>query len=118
MRGRPVLGAISGLFFGLFLALLLFQWKVWPLDALSVYGLPGLFLVVGIVVGLWAPFGRTRAHAAVAAAAAQQAAAEASEQTPAGGDATTDEPAESGGDEGEDEDEPAESDGGEDEPTA
>ncbi len=105
MRGRPVLGAISGLFFGLFLAILLFQWKVWPLDALSVYGLTGLFLVVGLVLGFWAPFGRTRAHAAAAAAAAERAAAGAPTEPPAEDDEPAAEPAAPEGEDGSDQDE-------------
>ena len=60
MRGRPVLGAISGLFLGLFIAIALFQWSIRPLEAATVYGLPLLFAVIGIVLGFWAPFGRKR----------------------------------------------------------
>ena len=69
MKGRPVLGAFSGFFFGLFLALALFQWQIWPLDALTVYGLPNLFLVIGISGGLWGPLGRKRLQPAPAAEA-------------------------------------------------
>jgi hypothetical protein len=57
MRGRPVLGAIAGLFFGLFVALALFLWGVWSLDPITVYGLPLLFAVVGIAGAAWAPLG-------------------------------------------------------------
>lgn len=63
MRGRPVLGTISGLFLGLFIAIALFQWKVRPLEALTVYGLPALFGVIGLALALWAPFARGRAAA-------------------------------------------------------
>jgi hypothetical protein len=58
MKGRPILGAVSGLFFGLFLALALFLWGIWPLDRLTVFGLPILFLIVGIAGAAWAPIGK------------------------------------------------------------
>ncbi len=58
MKGRPVLGAISGLFLGIFAALLLQQFGIRPLDNLSVIGLPILGLAIGIVFAMWAPFGR------------------------------------------------------------
>ena len=61
MKGRPVLGAIAGLFFGLFVAVDLQQFSVRPLDSLSLFGLPALGLVVGILFAAWAPFGRKRA---------------------------------------------------------
>jgi hypothetical protein len=59
-RGRPVLGAIAGLFFGLFLALDLLLFKVVASDSPLIMVLPVLFLVVGIVLGLMAPLGRSR----------------------------------------------------------
>ncbi len=58
MRGRPILGAISGLFLGIFAALLLQQFAIRPLDNLSVIGLPVVGLALGIVISVWAPFGR------------------------------------------------------------
>lgn len=58
MRGRPVLGAISGLLFGVFLAIVLQQLAIWPLDNLSVFGLPLAGLVVGLLLAATAPFGR------------------------------------------------------------
>lgn len=57
MKGRPVLGAISGLFFGIFLAVLLQQFGIRPLDNLSVIGLPILGVVLGLVMASVAPFG-------------------------------------------------------------
>lgn len=60
MRGRPVLGAISGLFFGIFLALALQQWSIYPLTPLSVYGLPILGLLLGLLLAAWGPLGRRR----------------------------------------------------------
>ncbi len=57
MKGKPVLGAISGLFFGIFLAVLLQQFGVRPLDNLSVIGLPILGIVLGLIMATVAPFG-------------------------------------------------------------
>lgn len=58
MRGRPGLGGVSGFFFGFFLSLALMMFGIWPLDALSVFGLPLIFLVVGVGLAMWAPLGR------------------------------------------------------------
>ena len=57
MRGRPVLGLISGLLFGVFVAILLQQYGVWPLDNLSVFGLPAAGAILGLIVARVAPFG-------------------------------------------------------------
>ena len=57
MKGRPVLGAISGLFLGIFLAILLQQFGVRPLDTLSVFGLPVLGMALGLVSAAVAPLG-------------------------------------------------------------
>ena len=58
MRGRPGLGGVSGFFVGFFLSLALMMFGIWPLDALSVFGLPLIFLVVGVALAMWAPLGR------------------------------------------------------------
>ena len=55
MKGRPVLGAVSGLFFGLFAAIALFLWGIRPLEPLTVYGLPIIFMILGIAGAAWAP---------------------------------------------------------------
>ncbi len=57
MKGRPVLGVISGLLFGLFLALILQQFGIMPLNTLSVIGLPIVGIVLGLLMAAWAPFG-------------------------------------------------------------
>ena len=57
MKGRPILGIVSGLFMGLFVAVLLQQYGVRPLDNLSLFGLPGAGVVLGLVVAAIAPFG-------------------------------------------------------------
>ncbi len=54
-RGHPVLGAIAGLFLGIFLALDLLLLGTIPLDNALVVILPVLGLVVGIAAGLFAP---------------------------------------------------------------
>lgn len=59
-RGRPVLGAVSGLLFGLFLAFTLLTSGVLALDAPVLAILPVVFLVVGIAWALKAPLGRAR----------------------------------------------------------
>lgn len=58
MRGKPVLGIISGFFFGIFLALLLQQFGIAPLTNTTVIGLPIAGMVLGILLAAWAPFGR------------------------------------------------------------
>ena len=63
-RGRPVLGGISGLFFGLFVALDLFMFEVYASDSPLILALPVLGLIVGVALGLWAPLGRAPAEAA------------------------------------------------------
>ncbi len=58
MRGRPVLGAIFGLLFGAFLAIVLQQFSIRPLDNLSVFGLPVAGFLLGLLLAAWAPFGK------------------------------------------------------------
>lgn len=57
MKGRPILGFISGLFLGVFVAILLQQYGLRPLDNLSVFGLPGLGAILGLILARIAPFG-------------------------------------------------------------
>jgi len=59
-RGRPILGILAGLFFGLFLAIFLQQASVWPLEPLTLYGLPALFVLLGFALGWFPAFGRGR----------------------------------------------------------
>jgi hypothetical protein len=58
MTGRPFLGAISGLFLGLFVALDLQQFGFRPLDSFGMFGLPLIGLILGAAFGMWAPLGR------------------------------------------------------------
>jgi hypothetical protein len=62
-RGHPVRGAISGLFFGLFLGLDLSIWHVMPPGTVTIVVLPVLGLALGIVLGIAAPFKRRAAVA-------------------------------------------------------
>ncbi len=59
-RGRPVLGGFAGFFFGFFLAIDLLFLGAFDLESVLVYVLPIVFLVVGVVLGLVAPFGFLR----------------------------------------------------------
>ena len=54
-RGRPVLGAILALLFGIFLTVDLLFLGMFALDSPLVLVLPVLFLVVGFVLGWVAP---------------------------------------------------------------
>ncbi len=54
-RGRPVLGALAGLFFGLSIAVLLVLFGVAALDTSLLIVLPLLFLVLGLIWGFLAP---------------------------------------------------------------
>ncbi len=56
-KGRPVLGVIGGLLFGLGLSVFLQQAGVWPLDAISLIGLPIVGIIIGVVMARKAPFG-------------------------------------------------------------
>jgi hypothetical protein len=56
-RGRPVLGAFGGLLFGIGAAVLIQQFGLWPLDPLLAYGLPAVFLLLGVLFARSAPFG-------------------------------------------------------------
>lgn len=57
MKGRPILGAISGFFFGLLLGITLWMWGVVPLHSDLLLILPILGIVLGLVMAWWAPFG-------------------------------------------------------------
>jgi hypothetical protein len=56
-RGRPVLGAFSGFFFGLFLSLTLLAFGIVPLDSILVTLLPVLGLLVVWAVAMWGAIG-------------------------------------------------------------
>jgi hypothetical protein len=64
-RGHPWLGAVSGLFLGAGVAMLLQQFAVRPIDNLSFFGLPLLGVVLGLGMAAWAPLGRRGAEPAV-----------------------------------------------------
>jgi hypothetical protein len=60
-KGRPVRGALSGFFAGLFIAVDLMFMGAIQTDSILVTVLPIAGFVVGLLLGLWAPFGRTAA---------------------------------------------------------
>ncbi len=80
-RGRPVRGAISGLFTGLFLAVDLAYLGALKTDSVVLTILPIAGLVLGLVLGWWAPVGRVGAVAAPAPGASPAAAAVAADAT-------------------------------------
>jgi hypothetical protein len=57
-RGRPILGAVSGLFFGLFIALDLILLGTLALSSYVVVVFPILGLFVGLALGRWSPIRR------------------------------------------------------------
>lgn len=59
-RGRPILGLVSGLLFGIFLALDLMLAGVVPFDSVMVYVIPLVGLAAGLGLGWWAPVRLTR----------------------------------------------------------
>jgi hypothetical protein len=54
-RGRPVLGAISGFFMGLFLGITLLSLGILSLDSALLTLLPIIGLVLGLVLAFTAP---------------------------------------------------------------
>jgi hypothetical protein len=58
MKGRPVLGVISGLLFGVFLAFTLQQFGILPLTTLSLIGFPIIGIAIGLALAASAPFGK------------------------------------------------------------
>ncbi len=62
-RGRPVLGAISGFFTGLFLALTLLAFGGIALDSVFLTLLPIAGMVLVFVIAMWFPVGGSRGPA-------------------------------------------------------
>jgi hypothetical protein len=58
MKGHPVLGSITGFFFGLFLAVSLFLYGVIPLSSAWLWILPLVGILLGLIMAAWAPFGK------------------------------------------------------------
>jgi hypothetical protein len=67
MKGHPILGIISGFFFGLFLGITLFMYGVIPLHSQLLWILPLVGIVLGLFMAAWAPFGSGRAPATASA---------------------------------------------------
>jgi hypothetical protein len=57
MKGRPILGIISGFLFGLFGGITLFLYGVIPLASSLLWILPLVGIVLGLFMAAWAPFG-------------------------------------------------------------
>jgi hypothetical protein len=57
VKGHPILGVISGFFFGLFLGISLWLWGLIPLHSDLLWILPLVGVVLGLVMAWWAPFG-------------------------------------------------------------
>jgi hypothetical protein len=55
MKGRPILGAISGLLFGTFLMFDLIFLKVVESDVMALWALPVIFLILGLVLARGGP---------------------------------------------------------------
>lgn len=68
MKGRPVLGVIGGLLFGVFVALDLVFFKVVASDSILVVLLPIFGVILGVALAAWAPFGGRAPAPATAAA--------------------------------------------------
>lgn len=60
LRGRPVLGSIFGLLLGIAVAADLLLLGAFALDSAMVVVLPIVFLVLGLLGGLYAPLGYLR----------------------------------------------------------
>ena len=58
MRGRPVLGVVTGFLFGLFLAATLVLAGVLALNSVLVTALPFVGVLYGLLMARLAPFGR------------------------------------------------------------
>ena len=67
-RGRPVRGLIGGLLLGIFLDFDLALAGTVKLDSVVLTILPPALLVVGLLLGIWAPLGRTPQAAGAPAA--------------------------------------------------
>lgn len=67
MKGRPVRGLIGGLLLGIFLAADLALSGVVKFDSVVLTIVPIAALVVGWLLGLWAPFGRSEKMQAIPA---------------------------------------------------
>jgi len=57
VKGRPILGIISGFLFGLFGGITLFLYGAIPLASPMLWILPLVGIVLGMFIAAWAPFG-------------------------------------------------------------
>ncbi len=89
MKGRPVRGLIGGFLLGIFLDIDLVFGGVVKLNSVVLTILPIALLVVGLLLGLWAPLGRSspdrpapQIFAAPAPSAGEAASPSITEETP------------------------------------
>lgn len=66
MKGRPVLGVVGGLLFGLFVALDLVFFRVVASDSVLVVLAPIFGVLLGVALAAWAPFSTRRGEPAIA----------------------------------------------------
>lgn len=90
MKGRPILGVITGFLFGLFGGITLFLYGVIPLSSDWLWILPLLGILLGLIMAAWAPFGQSPESTPAPTAATAEASA--NEPDPGVGDATEDDP--------------------------
>jgi hypothetical protein len=64
MKGRPVRGFFGGLLLGIFVDIDLVFGGVVKLDSVIITILPVALLVIGLLLGIWAPIGRSSGAAA------------------------------------------------------
>ncbi len=99
MKGRPILGIITGFLFGLFLGVTLFLYGVIPLSSDLLWILPLLGILLGLIMAAWAPFGKSAEPAptpTTTTAASGEGTAEGTGDTPAEESTGDDPPADEG----------------------
>ena len=63
MKGKPILGVISGFMFGLFLGPTLWLWGVITFHSPLIWILPLVGILLGLGMAAWAPLGKSRGGA-------------------------------------------------------
>lgn len=76
MKGKPILGVLSGFMFGLLLGPTLWLWGVIEFHSPLMWILPIAGVALGLAMAAWAPFGRGRSMAMAGGASAPDPVAE------------------------------------------
>ena len=85
MKGHALRGLFGGFFFGLFLGITLWIFGVIPFHSELLWVMPLVFLVVGLALAAWAPFGSgTSGEAATAETVTYGEAGDAERYEPSG----------------------------------